>query len=69
MRTVENEIANKMSSVDTADASEYFFYLLLSELPSQNMQILQKYSKKCQIFAVLRIRPQGQRPNSKTFKW
>ena len=40
-----------------------------SELPSQNMQILQKYSKKCQIFVVLRIRPQGQRPNSKAFKW
>ena len=33
------------------------------------MQILQKYSKKCQIFVVLRIRPQGQRPKSKAFKW
>ena len=29
MRTVENEIANKMSSVDTADASEYFFLFVI----------------------------------------
>ena len=40
-----------------------------SELSSQNMQILQILSQKCQIFKVLRIRPQGQRPNSKPFKW
>ena len=40
-----------------------------SELSSQNMQILQKLSEKCQIFTVLRIRPKGQRPNSKPFTW
>ena len=41
----------------------------LSELSSQNTQILQKLPEKCQIFTVLRIRPQGQRPNSKHCKW
>ena len=39
-----------------------------SELSSQNTQILRKLSEKCQIFTVLRIRPKGQRPNSKPFK-
>ena len=41
----------------------------IAALPDQNMQILQKYSKKYQIFTQIWTRPEGQRSNINTFKW
>ena len=68
--SIPEKIVEKKTTVETwLRWVNFCLRLWSSELPSQNMQILQKYSKKCQIFVVLRIRPQGQQPNSKAFKW